>query len=133
MAWININELINQFGEKDLPKTKDGGSIVIDEDKINAAINQAELYFKQNLEAINVDTSKFEEPQISEIRMYLLDYTRWVYSNKDLRMTEQIEERFKNAVSWLSDVKKGKLKLINIEQDEDIETGFKIIELSRSS
>lgn len=131
MAWISIADLENQFGERDLPKTKVGNDLIIDEDKINEAIKQAELYFKQNLEAINVDTSLFEQDQIDEIKMYLLDYTRWVYSSKDTRMTNEIFERFKNANSWLSDVKKGKIKLINIDQPEALQTGFKTLTVLR--
>lgn len=131
MAWISISDLENQFGERDLPKTKVGNDLIIDEDKINEAIKQAELYFKQNLEAINVDTSLFEQDQIDEIKMYLLDYTRWVYSSKDTRMTNEIFERFKNANSWLSDVKKGKIKLINIDQPEALQTGFKTLTVLR--
>ena len=60
-----------------------------------------------------------------------MDYTRWIYSNKDLRMTGQIMERFKQANKWLSDIKKGSIVLINIEQDEPVNTGIKSINLLR--
>lgn len=131
MNWITINDIEKQFGNKDLPRTKIDGEIVVDNEKTQEAIEQAELYFRQNLEAINIKTDKFEQPQIDEIKMHLLDYTRWIYSNKDLKMTEEIFERFKMAKQWLSDVKKGSIVLINIEQEEAVQSGFKTINLFR--
>ena len=124
-------DLIKQFGERDIPKIKINNVLVDDDEKVNEAIEQAELYFKQNLEAINVNTSLFQEPQIDEIKLSLMDYTRWIYSNKDLRMTKQIEDRFKAANKWLSEIKKGTIVLINIQQDEPVSTGTKSINLLR--
>lgn len=132
MSWINKEDIIKQYGNKDYPKIQIDGSLVDDDEKVEEAIIQGELYFRQNLEAINIDTSVFSEPQVEEIKMYLLDYTRWIYSNKDTRMTNQIFERFKIAKKWLSDVKKGTVVLINIEQDKStIQNGFSSLGILR--
>lgn len=136
MSWINKDDIILQFGKKDYPLIKNEVTEDYEDndEKVNEAIIQGQAYFKQNFESIGIDTSIFGEEQIDEFKMYLLDYTRWIYSNKDLRMTGEIFDRFKEAKQWVSDVKKGKISLVTIEQDKnEITAGVKTLKLVRVS
>lgn len=132
--WITIDDLKENYGEFDLPKTKDEtGAKVIDTDKINECIGWGENYFKGNFEAINIDTSLFTDTQVNEFKMYLLDVVRYYYSNKDLKNSGEIRTRFEHAKEWIKSVKNGDIKLITINQTEKINNkGFASVKLIRS-
>ena len=132
--WITIDDLKEAFGEFDLPKTKINNVKEIDTEKINEAITWSENWFRGNFEAIGIDTSLFTETQTNEFKMYNLDVTRYFYSNKDMKNTDEIRARYENAKQWMKDVKEGKIKLITIEQPDPIENkGFVVMTIVRAS
>ncbi len=131
--WITIQDLEEAFGNFDLPKTKINDVKVIDEEKVNDAIKWSENWFKGNFESIGIDTSLFTDLQTDEFKMYNLDVTRYFYSNKDMKNTDEIRARYENAKQWMKDVKTGNIKLINIDQPEKINnSGFSIWKMVRS-
>lgn len=109
--WIEIEDLINEYGEDDLPKKYDvNQEEVINSVKVNDSIVSARLKIESYLRTAGV-TIPVEESVKSELRECIYNITRFFYSDYDGGMTEEIQKRFDSCIQYLKDIASGKVRL----------------------
>ena len=116
-SWIDKADLIDEYGEIDLPFKDDGAGNKIDNDaKIDSSILSSESIVKGYLKKANVikyDDSNVEialnAEQINFIRESLLSITRYYYSDNTGGEDQMIVERYKTSIEFLKDIAKGNI------------------------
>lgn len=111
--WITKNDLIVAFGERDLPIDDQG---LVSEEKISESIESATLYVESYLRAVEVALPASDSIQ-DQLKDVMLDITRYKYSNNEAAMTEEIRNRYNDAISYLNKILKGSVQLIDGDND----------------
>lgn len=117
--WININNLINEFGEDDLPKKYEDELTVINELKVNESIISARLKIESYLRSAGVEIPVIDSVKI-ELRECTYNITRYFYSDYDGGMTEEISKRYEMCIQYLKDIASGKVKLSSVSSSAGI-------------
>lgn len=111
---INIQDLIDEFNAE-LPRVYDNnGEQQIDEDKLEKAIEDAELHLLSYLKKVNIDIYNPSVKLIRELRRPMLSLTRKYYSNNNGAITENIISDYDSTINWLKDVAKGRVQLTSV-------------------
>ncbi len=121
--WVDENDFIEEFGERDLPVDDDGDLNI---DKLNKSIDDAILLIESYLKASNVSMPLNLEIQ-RELTNQLMNITRYYYSNNTGSITEEIRIRYKDAIDYLVKIANGTVKISSSEA----KTGLRQIPLFR--
>lgn len=116
-VYIDKQDLIDEYGEVDLPIKDDGaGNAIANDTKINNAIQSSESVVKGYLKKANVikydDTNteiSLNAEQINFVREALLSITRFYYSDNTGGENMMIVKRYEMAIEFLKEIAKGQV------------------------
>lgn len=118
--WITINDLVNEYGEEDLPKKyNELDETVINETKVNESIISARLKIESYLRTAGIEIPVTDSIKL-ELRECIYNITRYFYSDYDGGMTEEIQKRFETCINYLKDIAAGKVKLSSVSTSAGI-------------
>ena len=109
--WITIQDLIDEYGEYDLPKKIVNDEEVINEVKVNESITSARLKIESYLRKSGISLDPVSESTKLELRECIYNITRYFYSDNDGSMTEEIRARYETCIQYLKDIASGKVTL----------------------
>jgi len=117
--WITILDLINEYGEEDLPKKIEDNDEVINELKVNESIVSSRLKIESYLRTAGIEIPVSDSVKL-EIRECTYNITRYFYSDYDGGMTEEIQKRYEMCIQYLKDIASGKVRLSSISNNAGI-------------
>ena len=107
MAYVTKQELIDRFGQDELPELDGGGD---DDAKINAAIADADGMINLHLR-----TGGYAEPARGkaavELKRYAVRIVRYLMNEDSSSMSEEIQKRYDESMAWLKQLSKGDVLL----------------------
>ena len=107
MSYITKQELIDRFGQDEMPELSGGGD---DNAKIDAAIVDADGMINMRLRTGGY-TTPVRGSGVTEIKRYAAQIVRYLMNEDTSAISETIVERYKEAVKWLDAVQDGKIAL----------------------
>lgn len=105
--WITKDDLLESFGERDLPIDDLG---IVSDEKIDSSIEYSTLYVESYLRAVGIALPATASIQL-ELKECMLNITRYNYSNNEAAMTEEIRKRYEDCLAYLNKILKGSVVL----------------------
>ncbi len=107
LNWVTKDDLILQFGVRDLPKDDNGD---VSDEKIDEAIDTGVTQVEAYIRPTGI-TIPFSLEIQAELKLYLMDIIRYHYSNSVRTTTNEILERYQAAIAYLNKISSGKITL----------------------
>lgn len=108
MAYITKQDLIDRYGQEELPELDGGGD---DDTKINAAIADADGVINLHLRTGGY-TAPARGQAALEIKRYAARIVRYFIAEDTNTMSETTKDRYDEAMKWLKTVSNGEVTLV---------------------
>ena len=107
MAYITKQELIDRFGQDELPILDGGGD---DDAKITAAITDTDGLINLHLRTGGYTTPARGQAAL-EIKRYAARIARYLMNEDTSTMSDEIQKRYDESLAWLKQISKGEVVL----------------------
>jgi len=107
MAYVTKQELIDRFGQDEMPELDGGGD---DDAKITAAITDADGIINLHLRTGGY-TAPARGQAVVEIKRYAVRIVRYLMNEDTSSMSDEIQARYDEGMGWLKQVSKGDVLL----------------------
>jgi len=127
MSYISIDDIQKEFPDRDVPKGADDS---VDLDKVNRAIDRAQATADGYLRSAMLSVPLTGTDAIAQVKGPCLDLWRYFAWNE--HASEEVRERYKDAIRFFESVAAGKIRIIDTDTNENRKSGFHNVLLIRS-